>query len=182
MQIKDCHQIQDNNTGIDLLTIFIDALNEPNLIQKFLYFDRREDVLVDCRDDEEFENQFNFSAKQYSSKQSMTKRIQNEEKEIVQKYAAKDSTVNFSDGKQLGEVFVVKSKGKKQGQKQKKKGNKKAEQKDDQKYKNKDAMADYEKERAQPILYESDDQEPEIEKIENKMDYSDDEEKEEEKK
>ena len=32
-------------------------------------------------------------------------------------YAAKDSTVNFSDGKELNDVFVVKSKTKKQGQK-----------------------------------------------------------------
>ena len=30
-------------------------------------------------------------------------------------YAAKDATVNFNDGKQLGEVFVVKSKNKNKG-------------------------------------------------------------------
>ena len=38
-------------------------------------------------------------------------------------------------------------------------------------------MDDFEINRAQPILYESDEEQPEIEKIENKMDYSDEEEK-----
>ena len=37
----------------------MDALNEPNLISNFVYYDRREDILVDCRDNEEFESRFN---------------------------------------------------------------------------------------------------------------------------
>ena len=47
--------------------------------------------------------------------------------------------------------------------------------------KKQEALQEYEKEKAKPILYESDDEEPEIEKIENKMDYDDDEEEGEEK-
>ena len=49
----------------------MDELNEPNLIENFLFYDRREDILVACRDNEKFES---------NSKQ---KRIQNEEKEMI---------------------------------------------------------------------------------------------------
>jgi len=57
-----------------MLVVFNDALNEPNLISNFYYFDRREDVLVFCRDNPEFESRFNEFAQSYSQKWSSTKR------------------------------------------------------------------------------------------------------------
>jgi len=49
-----------------MLAVFNDALNEPNLISNFYYFDRREDVLVLCRDNIEFESRFNEFAQSYA--------------------------------------------------------------------------------------------------------------------